>query len=79
EFINNLISRGIGISVHYIPLHIMPYYQNKYGYKPQDFPKTLEVYNSIFSLPIYPGLTEEQLEKIVSVVKNTGLRFRRKS
>ena len=79
EFIDNLISRGIGISVHYIPLHIMPYYQNKYGYKPQDFPKTLEVYNSIFSLPIYPGLTEEQLEKIVSVVKNTGLRFRRKS
>ncbi|MCK5200311.1 MAG: DegT/DnrJ/EryC1/StrS family aminotransferase, partial [Spirochaetales bacterium] len=77
EFINNLISQGIGISVHYIPLHIMPYYQNKYGYKPQDFPETLKAYNSVFSLPIYPGLTDEQLERIVSGVINTGLSFRR--
>jgi dTDP-4-amino-4,6-dideoxygalactose transaminase len=79
EFINKLISQGIGISVHYIPLHIMPYYQNKYGYKPQDFPETLKAYNSVFSLPIYPGLTDEQLERIVSGVINTGLRFRRKT
>ncbi len=78
EFINKLISLGIGISVHYIPLHIMPYYQNKYGYKTQDFPKALRAYNSVFSLPIYPDLSEEHLEKIVSAVKNTGLHFRRK-
>lgn len=78
EFIDNLINQGIGISVHYIPLHIMPYYQKKYGYKPKDFPKTLKAYNSVFSLPIYPGLKEEQLERIVSAVKNTGLNFRKK-
>ena len=79
EFINNLISQGIGTSVHYIPLHIMPYYQKKYAYTPQDFPETLKAYNSVFSLPIYPGLTDEQLERIVSGVINTGLRFRRKT
>jgi len=78
EFIENLINLGIGISVHYIPLHIMPYYKNKYGCKPQDFPETLKAYNAVFSLPIYPDLTEEQLERIVSSVKKTGLRFRRK-
>ena len=78
EFINKLVSQGIGISVHYIPLHIMPYYQKKYGFKPHDFPKTLKAYNSIFSLPIYPGLTDEQLERIVSAVKNTGLQYWRK-
>ena len=78
EFIENLINLGIGISVHYIPLHIMPYYKNKYGCKPEDFPETLKAYNAVFSLPIYPDLTEEQLERIVSSVKKTGLRFRRK-
>ena len=78
EFIKNLINQGIGISVHYIPLHIMPYYKNKYGYKPEDFPETFKAYNAVFSLPIYPGLTDKQLKRIVSVVKTTGLRFRRK-
>lgn len=79
EFIRNLIIQGIGISVHYIPLHIMPYYQKKYGYKAQDFPETIRAYNAVFSLPVYPGLTDEQLERIISAIKNTGLRFRRKS
>lgn len=78
EFIKNLMNQGIGISVHYIPLHIMPYYQNKYDYKPHDFPETFKAYKAVFSLPIYPGLMKGQLKKIVSVVKNTGIHFRRK-
>jgi len=77
-FIQELISKGIGISVHFIPLHIMPYYKNKYGYDESDYPETLKAYNSVFSLPIYPDLTEDQLEKIVSAVIDTGVKFRRK-
>ncbi len=78
-FINELVNLGIGISVHYIPLHIMPYYKQKYLYKEYDFPKTMDVYNTVFSLPIYPDLTRSQLNRIVSAVQNTGLHFRRKT
>jgi len=78
-FIDELIKLGIGISVHYIPLHIMPYYKQKYEYKENDFPETMKVYNTIFSLPIYPDLTEDQLNRIVTAVRNTGLGFRRKT
>jgi len=78
-FINELINLGIGISVHYIPLHIMPYYKQKYAYKENDFPETMKVYNTVFSLPIYPDLTEDQLNRIVTAVRNTGLGFRRKT
>ncbi|MCK5673426.1 MAG: DegT/DnrJ/EryC1/StrS family aminotransferase [Spirochaetales bacterium] len=77
-FIQKLISIGIGISVHFIPLHIMPYYKEKYGFKENDYPEALKAYNSVFSLPIYPDLTEEQLERIVSAVIDTGTKFRRK-
>ncbi len=78
-FIQELINRGIGVSVHFIPLHIMPYYKNRYGYNEHDYPETLKAYKSVFSLPIYPDLTEEQLERIVYVVSKTGMSFRRKS
>ncbi len=77
-FINELIKLGIGISVHYIPLHIMPYYKKKYKYKENDFPETMKVFNTVFSLPIYPDLTENQLKRVVDAVRSTGLRFRRK-
>jgi dTDP-4-amino-4,6-dideoxygalactose transaminase len=78
EFIEKLLLEGIGISVHYIPLHIMPYYMDKYGYKASDYPETMKAYNSVFSLPIYPDLTEEQLNRIVSAIIETGKNFRRK-
>ena len=41
EFIDKLFEKGIGVSVHFIPLHIMPYYRDKYGLKPEDFPNAL--------------------------------------
>jgi len=78
-FIDELIKLGIGIFVHYIPLHIMPYYKKKYAYNGNDFPETMKVFNTVFSLPIYPDLTEDQLNRIVLAVRNTGLGFRRKT
>ncbi len=79
DFIKEIISKGVGISVHFIPLHIMPYYKNKYGYKEDDYPETLKVYNTVFSLPIYPDLTENQLKRIITAVIDTGLKYRRTS
>ena len=72
DLIAKLAERGIGTSVHYIPLHIMPYYSKRYGLKPADFPRSLAAYEQAVSLPIYPGLSDEQVERIIAVVLETG-------
>lgn len=72
EFINKMFEKGIGVSVHFIPLHIMPYYKRKYGLKPDDFPNALKKYQQTVSLPIYPDLTEEQVNRVINAVIQTG-------
>lgn len=69
EFIEKLSAAGIGTSVHYKPLHRMTYYREKYNLKPEDFPNTEKTWQGNVSLPIYPQLTEEELERIVGEIK----------
>ncbi|MBN2735564.1 MAG: DegT/DnrJ/EryC1/StrS family aminotransferase [Spirochaetales bacterium] len=69
RFIEVLAEKGIGTSVHFIPLHIMPYYQKTYGFKPEDFPHALDKYQRSFSLPIYPDLGINEQEKIIDAIK----------
>ncbi|MGH9545859.1 MAG: DegT/DnrJ/EryC1/StrS family aminotransferase [Terriglobales bacterium] len=68
QFIEELKTLGIGCSVHFIPLHLHPYYQKTYGYAAGDFPHAEDSYRRCLSLPIYPDLTEGQVERIVSAV-----------
>ena len=63
-----LADKGIGTSVHYIPLHIMPYYRDLYNLKPEDFPSSMEAYNRCLSLPIYPSLSDEEVGQVISAV-----------
>jgi len=69
RFVKEMAQNGIGTSVHFIPLHLMPFYQRRYGYKRGDFPIAEKVFENIVSLPIYPQLTENQLEYIVKSAK----------
>ena len=69
RFIELLAERGIGASVHFIPLHLHPYWRDRYRLKPEDFPMALELYRRCVSLPIYPGLSDEQVERVVNAVK----------
>lgn len=77
QFIETLKEQGIGTSVHFIPLHLHPYYRDNFGYAPDDFPKSTEVYQRIISLPIYPKMTESQIEHVVEAVRKTVQRYRR--
>jgi len=70
EFIDELKKKNIGASVHFIPLHLHPYYRETYGYKEGDFPNAEHVYNGSISLPLYPGMTEEELFYIIDSVKD---------
>ncbi|MFW6288913.1 MAG: DegT/DnrJ/EryC1/StrS family aminotransferase [Spirochaetota bacterium] len=72
RFVELLAERGIGTSVHYIPLHIMPYYRDRYSLKPTDFPISLDAYMRVLSLPIYPDLNDDEIARVVETVKAIG-------
>ncbi|HVB55243.1 MAG TPA: DegT/DnrJ/EryC1/StrS family aminotransferase [Candidatus Acidoferrales bacterium] len=68
QFIDQLAQRGIGASVHFIPLHLQPYYQREFGYRPGDFPNAESQYVRSISLPIYPTMSEEEVEQVIDAV-----------
>lgn len=68
RFIEILAEKGIGTSVHYIPLHFHPYWQETYNLSEADFPKSSEAFKRIVSLPNYPKMTDEQVDKVINVV-----------
>jgi len=65
QFIEKMKENGIGCSVHFIPLHLHPYYKNTFGFKPKDFPVASYVYERIVSLPIYPKMTDEDVNYVI--------------
>lgn len=68
RFIEELRTRNIASSVHFIPIHLHPYYRDKYGYRPQDFPVAYREYQRIVSLPLYPRMTERDAADVVESV-----------
>lgn len=62
--IESLARAGIGTSVHFIPLHLHPYWQQRYGFEPEDFPVSLASYRRAISLPIFPDMTDSQIELV---------------
>jgi dTDP-4-amino-4,6-dideoxygalactose transaminase len=77
RFIGELKALGIGTSVHFIPLHVHPYYRDTYGHAPPDFPVALDCYERSLSLPIYSRMTDADVDRVVSAVGDLALRFRR--
>jgi dTDP-4-amino-4,6-dideoxygalactose transaminase len=68
EFISALKDQGIGTSVHFIPLHLHPYYREMFGYKPEDFPTASRVFERIISLPIYPSMSPRSVQRVITAV-----------
>ncbi len=68
EFIERLRAQGIGTSVHFIPLHLHPYYRENLGYRKGQFPNAEAFYEAEISLPLYPALTENEVERVVETV-----------
>ncbi len=71
KFIDELKKEGIGTSVHFIPLYRHPYYKNTFKLKFGDFPISEKVYPNMISLPIWPGMTKEQIEKVIFSIEKT--------
>jgi len=76
QFIEALREAGIGTSVHFIPLHLHPYYRNEFGYTAKDFFQASAVYERIISLPIYPNMTHADADRVVSAVRSIAKQYR---
>jgi dTDP-4-amino-4,6-dideoxygalactose transaminase len=68
QFVDLLRSRGVGTSVHCIPLHTMDFYQQRYGYRRGDFPIAEEVFSRCLSLPIFPTMSGEEIAYVAETV-----------
>ena len=68
QFVEMLRERGVGTSVHCIPLHTMDFYQKRYGYRTGDFPVAEDVYSRCLSLPIYPAMSDEDVAYVIESV-----------
>jgi dTDP-4-amino-4,6-dideoxygalactose transaminase len=76
-FIDALNRHNIGSSVHFIPLHLHPFYRDKFGYSPEHFPSATKVFEQIISLPIYPGMTEANVDDVIKAVLQIAKENRR--
>jgi len=72
-----LKDRNIGVAVHFIPLHLHPYYRDTYGYAAADFPNASAAFQRIISLPIYPRLSDADIEDVVTAVNAIVREYRR--
>ena len=68
QFLSEMTENNIGVGVHYIALHLEPYYQQALGYRSGDFPNAEWISQRTVSLPISPKLTEQDIEDVINTV-----------
>jgi dTDP-4-amino-4,6-dideoxygalactose transaminase len=69
RFIEKLFDAGIGCSVHYIPLHLHPYWRDRYGLKPEQFPHSQHAYERMVSLPLYTRMGTADVQRVADAVR----------
>lgn len=69
EFIDRMTEAGVGLSVHYTPLHMFSYYRERYGYVEGDMPVAATLGRQFVSLPIYPSMTDSELDKVCAAIE----------
>jgi perosamine synthetase len=67
--VEELKQMGIGTSVHFIPLHMHAHYQKRYGYRPGDFPNAEDAYGRCVSLPIFPGMRDFEVDRVIQAIE----------
>jgi dTDP-4-amino-4,6-dideoxygalactose transaminase len=69
RFIEGMFAAGIGCSVHYVPLHLHPYWRDRYGLTPEQFPHSQKAYERMVSLPLYTAMTDADVERVIAAVR----------
>lgn len=68
-FIDSLFADGIGVSVHYIPLHLHPYWKARYDLRPEQFPHSQKAYERMLTLPLYTRMSDADVERVIASVR----------
>ena len=69
EVIQQLSDAGIGTSVHYVPLHRQPYWRDRYGLRPEQFPVADAAYQRMFSIPLFTAMSDAEQERIITALR----------
>jgi perosamine synthetase len=69
EIFRALRAENIGVNVHYIPVHLHPYYRKRFGYKGGEYPRAEHAYERLISLPIFHGMTEQDIDDVIEAVR----------
>ena len=69
EVFEKLFKLAVGAQVHYVPLHIQPFYQKRFGYKKGDFPIAEKYYEGAITLPLFPKMTDKEVQYVIDSVK----------
>jgi dTDP-4-amino-4,6-dideoxygalactose transaminase len=77
QFIEELRARNVGTSVHFIPLHLHPYYQRTWGYRQGDFPGAEAAFANAISLPLYPAMRDTDVDDVLEAIWDVARRYRR--
>jgi dTDP-4-amino-4,6-dideoxygalactose transaminase len=64
-----LFAAGIGCSVHYIPLHLHPYWRERYGLRPEQFPHSQRAYERMLSIPLFSRMSDGEVERVIAAVR----------
>ncbi len=75
--IDELTARNIGTSVHFIPIHLHPYYRTRYGFVPNDFPVAFDAFERMLSLPLNPRMSDEDVNDVIDAVLDVAHTFAR--
>ena len=70
ELMNFLQANNVGVGIHYYGMHLQPYYIERYGFTPDDFPNATLASERMLSLPLYPRMTQDDVESVVSVLRS---------
>jgi UDP-4-amino-4-deoxy-L-arabinose-oxoglutarate aminotransferase len=71
RFIERMAELGIGCSVHFIPLHVHPYWRDRYRLQPEQFPAAQQTYEQAVSLPLYTRMSDDDQQRVIAAVQET--------
>ena len=76
EIFASLRAENLGVNVHYIPVHLQPFYRQRYGYKPGDYPKAEQYYERALTLPLFPKMSDAEVETVIRAVLKVVGKYR---
>jgi perosamine synthetase len=77
QFFRALRAENIGVNVHYIPVHLHPYYRNRFGYNGGEYPVAERAYEQLISLPLFHGMSDQDVQDVIQAVTKLAEHYKK--